>query len=81
MTLRMRIYPTGFPRAPYLAYARTGPSHMSLKTSVDHATCDGKTTLCGLKEIGGSDENALFDGASGFSCRRCIKVLEREGVL
>lgn len=62
-------------RGPWIAYARTGPKHRSAKVPVDHATVDGRSTLCGLVEIGGSVPEAAFQVDSAFSCRRCRAVL------
>lgn len=62
---------------PWLAFSRTGPSHRSSKASIDHATADGRTTLCGLSDIGGWDATSLFDSQNSFACRRCIARLAR----
>ena len=58
---------------PWLAWARSGPSYKAWGTPVDHATADGLTTLCGIKEIGGSDKSVPFNATSILSCARCRK--------
>lgn len=59
-------------REPMLAYSRTGPSHQSAtRESINHATVDGKTTLCGLREIGGFERTVPFTARMPFACKRC----------
>lgn len=61
---------------PWLAYCRSGKAYRGYSASeTQHATIDGKTTLCGLKEIGGDVKDSPFTGKSGYDCQRCVKKL------
>lgn len=62
--------------SPWLAYTRTGPSHKSFKTSVDHGTIDGRKTLCGA-EVAGGTKSEPFNRHGAFACKRCVAALSR----
>lgn len=57
-------------------YGRTVPGYRSLGTPTDHATADGKIFICGA-EVGGYDKDLVFNLASEFSCKRCIRAITR----
>ena len=58
---------------PFVAWARSAPGHKAFATPVDHATRDGTTTLCGIREIGGSDRSVPYDSGRYGACRRCAR--------
>ncbi len=62
--------------APWLAYGSGRASMMSGykgNPCIDHGTLDGTTTLCGMKQISGSDHFSPFNPEGAFSCKRCVK--------
>lgn len=67
------------PLAVWLAWSRSVQSWKSSGSPTDHATTDGVTSLCGIKQIGGYDRNAPFDSGSVWSCRRCRAALVKGG--
>lgn len=67
---------------PWLAYSRSSRASTMRgflgENPADHATTDGRTTLCGLKEIGGHEPSIVFDPDGSFACRRCAKKARSE---
>lgn len=66
--------------SPWLAYTRgrasgagSGPG-----SPLEHATVDGKTTLCGVREIGGHEPTIPFKLDGSYSCRHCVRKVAKQ---
>lgn len=60
---------------PWVASARTarsGGTKSGPGSPTDHATMDGKVSLCGLREVG-YEPTATFIPGNPYTCRRCTK--------